>query len=132
MTDWFTAYLKRAQEKKRKNEEAERLGPKRCMRCAEWKDRRDFTTHNGCSDGLSAWCKPCKNAKAREYGKRGGYAPRVIVKAQAPVAAPAPTAALLTCEFCYAPFGNAKDLGLHKTVAHYGESYNRSSLGRCI
>ncbi|KKN63601.1 hypothetical protein LCGC14_0500500 [marine sediment metagenome] len=41
-------------------------GHKRCSKCKTVKDRAAFGVSRACTDGLTCWCKSCKNAKGKE------------------------------------------------------------------
>lgn len=40
---------------------------KRCRHCGETKPRADFPVDRKVSDGLSSWCRSCKNEGARRW-----------------------------------------------------------------
>ena len=43
---------------------------KKCARCNEEKSKDEFGKDKVRTDGLSCYCKPCKSAKTKEYGKK--------------------------------------------------------------
>jgi hypothetical protein len=43
---------------------------KKCAKCKEEKSKDDFGKDKNRTDGLSCYCKPCKSAKTKEYGKK--------------------------------------------------------------
>lgn len=43
---------------------------KKCAKCQEEKSKDDFGKDKNRTDGLSCYCKPCKSAKTKEYGRK--------------------------------------------------------------
>lgn len=43
---------------------------KKCAKCKEEKSKDEFGKDKNRTDGLSCYCKPCKSAKTKEYGKK--------------------------------------------------------------